>query len=198
MTRKGWHLCGCNTAYFCRSSPMFQRNVLPTSSGYKNMPTLSLAWPSLWPRRQRPKLQLRRLWTSTELQGVTPQKINLEFKVQCENNVIILVYISLWNGDNHSGHVIYGMNSFAGSNTGLVGLNTARSMNVSLCLFRLFPWVQAAILQWANPPSKESYWLCTGSRYWKGGQGPIEDCRAITTNKESVKRKHVPWMFIPY
>jgi hypothetical protein len=39
--------------------------------------------------------------------------------------------------------------------------------------------MQVEALRRADPPSKESCRLCTGSRNWKSGQGPTKGCRAI-------------------
>jgi hypothetical protein len=36
-----------------------------------------------------------------------------------------------------------------------------------------------AALWRADPPSKESYWLCKRSRNWKSGRSPIKGCRAM-------------------
>jgi hypothetical protein len=38
---------------------------------------------------------------------------------------------------------------------------------------------QVAVLRWADPPSKESWRQRIGLRYWKSGEGPTKDCRAI-------------------
>jgi len=43
------------------------------------------------------------------------------------------------------------------SNIGIVGSNTARDMDVCLRFLLLRLPVQAEALQWADPPSKESY-----------------------------------------
>jgi hypothetical protein len=44
--------------------------------------------------------------------------------------------------------------------------------------------VYVAALLPADPPSKESYRLCMGSRNWKSSQGPTKGCRAITINHQ--------------
>jgi hypothetical protein len=50
-----------------------------------------------------------------------------------------------------------------------------------VCVYSVFVlfcgW--AEVLWRADPPSKESYWLCIGSRNWKCCQGPTKGCRAI-------------------
>jgi hypothetical protein len=61
---------------------------------------------------------------------------------------------------------------FVRSNTGIVGLNPTQGMDVCERLFCV-----CAILQRADPPSKESYRLCKSSRNWKSGQGPTNRCR---------------------
>jgi hypothetical protein len=45
-----------------------------------------------------------------------------------------------------------------------------------LCAFilALLFCVQAEVLQRADPPSRESYWLCMGLRNWKSGQDPTK------------------------
>jgi hypothetical protein len=70
---------------------------------------------------------------------------------------------------------------FASSNTGIVGSNPTRGVDVCLRLF----CVHAVALRRGNPPSKEFYRLCIGSRNWKSGQGP-KGCRAIE-RKEGEK-----------
>jgi hypothetical protein len=69
---------------------------------------------------------------------------------------------------------------FANSNTGVVGSNPTRGMDVSVCVYSVFvlSCLQVAALRRADPPSKESYRLFIGLRNWKIGQGP-KGCRAI-------------------
>jgi hypothetical protein len=57
---------------------------------------------------------------------------------------------------------------FARSNTGVVGSNSTRGIDVCVRLF----CEQVTAFRWADPPSKESYRLCIGWRNWKKGQGP--------------------------
>jgi hypothetical protein len=51
---------------------------------------------------------------------------------------------------------------------------------MSLCVYSVFMLScgQVADLRRADPPSKESYRMCIGSRNWKSGQGPTKGCRA--------------------
>jgi hypothetical protein len=50
---------------------------------------------------------------------------------------------------------------FARSNTGIVGSNPTRGMDVCVCLFCLFcPVCAGSSLAMRWSPSKESYWLC--------------------------------------
>jgi hypothetical protein len=50
-----------------------------------------------------------------------------------------------------------------------------------VCIYSVFvlSCVQVAALRRADPPSKESYWLCIRLSNWKSGQGPTKGCRAI-------------------
>jgi hypothetical protein len=47
---------------------------------------------------------------------------------------------------------------FARSNTGIVGSNPSRDMDICLCVYSVFvlSCVQVAALRWADPPSKAS------------------------------------------
>jgi hypothetical protein len=59
---------------------------------------------------------------------------------------------------------------FARSNAGIVGSNPIQGMDVRIvCIYSVFvlSCVQVAALRWADPPFKESYRLCIGSRKWK-------------------------------
>jgi hypothetical protein len=68
----------------------------------------------------------------------------------------------------------------ARSNTGIVGSNTTRGMDVCLRLFYVCVVLcVGSDLAAADPPFKESYRLCTGSRNLKIGQGPSKGCTAI-------------------
>jgi hypothetical protein len=50
---------------------------------------------------------------------------------------------------------------------------------LSVYVFSVFVFcVYAAVLRWTDPPSKKTYRLCTRSRNWKSGQGPIKGFRA--------------------
>jgi hypothetical protein len=69
---------------------------------------------------------------------------------------------------------------FALSNTGIMGSNPSQDMDVCLRLFCVCVVLCiGSFLRRADPPSKESYWLCIGLRNWKSDQGPTKDCRAI-------------------
>jgi hypothetical protein len=50
------------------------------------------------------------------------------------------------------------------------------------CVYSVFVLfcVQVKALRRADPPSKESYQMCIGSRKWKSGKGPTKRCRTIT------------------
>jgi hypothetical protein len=61
--------------------------------------------------------------------------------------------------------------SFIRLNPGVVGSNPTRGMDICVRLF----CVQVEALRRADPPSKESYWLCIGLR----NQGPTKGCTAI-------------------
>jgi hypothetical protein len=52
---------------------------------------------------------------------------------------------------------------------------------MSVCFYSVFvlSCVQVAVLRRSDPPSKESYQLCTGLRNRRGGQGPTKGCRAM-------------------
>jgi hypothetical protein len=54
---------------------------------------------------------------------------------------------------------------FFRSNTGIVGSNPTKGM-MSVCVYSVLvmSYVQVAALRRADPPSKESYRLCIGSR----------------------------------
>jgi hypothetical protein len=72
---------------------------------------------------------------------------------------------------------------FARSNTGSwvrIQLETW----MSVCFYSVFVLfcVEEAALRWADPPSKEFYWLFIGLRSWKSGQGP-KGCRAIKRDR---------------
>jgi hypothetical protein len=65
---------------------------------------------------------------------------------------------------------------------GIVGSNPTQGMDICIvCVYSVFVFscVYATALRRADPPSKESYWLCIGSGNWKSGQGPTKGCRAI-------------------
>jgi hypothetical protein len=52
---------------------------------------------------------------------------------------------------------------------------------VSMCVYSVFVllYMYVASLRLADPPSKEFYRLCIGSRNWKSSQEPTKYCRAI-------------------
>jgi hypothetical protein len=68
---------------------------------------------------------------------------------------------------------------FAHLNTGIVGSNPTRGMDVCVHLF----CVLVAALRQADPLSKEPYQLCIGLRNWKSAQGP-KSCRARERERE--------------
>jgi hypothetical protein len=68
---------------------------------------------------------------------------------------------------------------FARSNSGIVDANPAWGMDVCVFILSMLSCVQVAALRRADPPFKESYWLCIRSRNRKSGQGPTKDCKAI-------------------
>jgi hypothetical protein len=68
---------------------------------------------------------------------------------------------------------------FARSNTGVLGSNSTRGMNVCVRLFNVCVVLcvgSGLATDWSL--SKESYRLCIGLRNWKSRQGP-KSCRAI-------------------
>jgi hypothetical protein len=79
-----------------------------------------------------------------------------------------------------------------------------------LCVYSVFvlSCVQVAALRLADPPSKESYRLCIGSRNWKRNQGPTKGCRTIDrfgnpalcsglSNLDSGFAHRLPWQKHP-
>jgi hypothetical protein len=71
---------------------------------------------------------------------------------------------------------------FTSSNAGIVGSNPPQDMDVCIvCVYSVFVlfYVQVEALRRADPPSKEPYRLCIGSRKWKSSQGPTKGCKAI-------------------
>jgi hypothetical protein len=61
----------------------------------------------------------------------------------------------------------------ARSNTGIVGSNPTRGMDACfMCVYSVFVLfcMQVEALRRADPPSKESYLLCIGSRNWKAAK----------------------------
>jgi hypothetical protein len=58
---------------------------------------------------------------------------------------------------------------FTGSDTGIMGSNPTRGMDVCVCV----------VLGRSDLPPNESYRLCIGLRNWKSGQGRTKGCRAI-------------------
>jgi hypothetical protein len=59
---------------------------------------------------------------------------------------------------------------FSRSNAGIVDSNPTQGMNIGIvCVYSVFMLssVLVAALRRADPPSKESYQLCIGSRNWK-------------------------------
>jgi hypothetical protein len=68
----------------------------------------------------------------------------------------------------------------ARSNAGIVGWISLEAWT-SVCVHSVFvlSCVSVAALRRADPPSKESYRLCTVSRNWKSGHGPTKGCRDI-------------------
>jgi hypothetical protein len=70
--------------------------------------------------------------------------------------------------------------AFARSNTGVMGSNSTRGMDV--CVYSVFvlSCVKVAALRQAHGTSKESYGMCTGLRNWiKSGEDPTKCCRSI-------------------
>jgi hypothetical protein len=69
---------------------------------------------------------------------------------------------------------------FARSNAEIVGSNPTQGMDVCVRLFCVCVVLCVGRgLARGDPPSKESYRLCIGSRNWKRGQGPTKGYRAI-------------------
>jgi hypothetical protein len=69
---------------------------------------------------------------------------------------------------------------FTRPNSGIVGSNPTRGMDVYVRLFCVVLFcVYVAVLRRADPPSKEPYGLCIGVRNEKSGQGLTKGCRAI-------------------
>jgi hypothetical protein len=68
---------------------------------------------------------------------------------------------------------------FTRSNAGVVGSNPPQGMDDCVRLF----CVLLEALRRADPPSKESYRLCIGSRNLKSGQETTKGCRAIIVKK---------------
>jgi hypothetical protein len=66
---------------------------------------------------------------------------------------------------------------FALSNSGVVGSNLTRGMDVCVRLFVILCVGKG--FRRADPPSKESYRLYMRLRNWKSGQDPTKDCTAI-------------------
>jgi hypothetical protein len=68
-------------------------------------------------------------------------------------------------------------NVFARSNTGIVGSNPIRGMEVCFCSV----FLRSVFLQLATacPPSKESHRLCVRLRHWKKRSGLKLGCRVI-------------------
>jgi hypothetical protein len=69
---------------------------------------------------------------------------------------------------------------FARSNTGVMGLNPTRGMDVHVCLCCVCAILcvgSGFVTGWS--PTKESCWLCIGLWNWKSGQGPAKGCRTI-------------------
>jgi hypothetical protein len=64
-------------------------------------------------------------------------------------------------------------NAVAHPNTGILGLNPTRGLDIYVRLFCVV-CVLVAALQWADPPSKESYPLCIAEKTAKAQQWAVE------------------------
>jgi hypothetical protein len=102
------------------------------------------------------------IWTAIYIyvsySAVFPQWEGLSFRL-----VTVLISRSQWPRGLRDGP------SSLSRNTGIVGSNPNQGMDVCVrlfCVFVLF-CVYVATLRRADPPSKESYWLCIGIRNWK-------------------------------
>jgi hypothetical protein len=87
----------------------------------------------------------------------------------------------------------------ARSNTGFVGSNPIRGMDVYVRLFCVCVvlCVGSGLATVWSPPAKESYRLCKRWRNSKSGQGPTEGCTAIEREKRMVReRLHVSEMSV--
>jgi hypothetical protein len=75
----------------------------------------------------------------------------------------------------------------ASSNAGIVGSNPTRGTDVCVRLFCVCVVLcVGSCLATGWSPSKESYRLCIGLRYWKSCQGPTKGCRS-TEKWENVR-----------
>jgi hypothetical protein len=81
---------------------------------------------------------------------------------------------------------------FARLNTGVVGSNPTRGMDVCVRLFCVCVLCVGSGLAAGWSPSKESYRLCIGLRIWKSGRSS-KGWRAIKRNKNvsTIHRKHI-------
>jgi hypothetical protein len=62
----------------------------------------------------------------------------------------------------------------------LVSSNPTRGMNICImCVYSVLYCAEVEVLEWADPPSKQSCQLCIGTRNWRCGRGPTKGCRAI-------------------
>jgi hypothetical protein len=81
---------------------------------------------------------------------------------------------------------------FSRSNTGIMGSNPTRGMDVCVLLFCVCVVLRVGSgLVTADPPPKESYQLCIRLKNWKSAQGPTKDCRAID---RYIDRRMDGWM----
>jgi hypothetical protein len=74
---------------------------------------------------------------------------------------------------------------FAISNAGIVGSNPTQGMDFCIVCIHSFVvlfCLYVGAFRPADPPAKESYWLCIESRNWKSSQGPEKGCRAALSN----------------
>jgi hypothetical protein len=82
---------------------------------------------------------------------------------------------------------------FARSITRVASSNSTQGIIVLwvYAVFMLF-CVLVVVLRRADPPSKESYWLCIGFKNWKVGQVP-KVCRVI--EKKNTRNSYVDYLY---